>query len=110
MGIQVLLAVATGLMLPADTGKGIRGDWTLVKIKQDGKERPIKEGSVRVVVTNEHFIWMEGGKDRACTYQVSEAKGPSWIDFKSLVKGQEGVVISGIFRVKGDELTVCESE
>jgi uncharacterized protein (TIGR03067 family) len=118
MHATLLILLATTLGAPTtkekekDTAKdSIVGEWEGVKASANGMELPVPAGGIKFEFTADGKMMVhEGKKDKpdAGTYTVDAKKNPAEVDLVPPADKKEPTV-QGIYKVEGDELTLCFS-
>ena len=100
---------------PPTEMKKLEGEWTFTAAEKNGKKAP--EEVFKLVMTisgNTMKLDVPGAKDnlakREFTFTLEPTKNPKWIDLiktKDPDKGEKG---AGIYKLVGDELTICLPE
>jgi uncharacterized protein (TIGR03067 family) len=109
----VLAVLAIGLLVAADKAKedakddqkGIQGTWTVVSIEQGGQKEPedkVKDARITFGADGKAHL-KHGDKAKELTYELDSTKKPKQIT----LKGDDGKTMQGIFKLDGDDLTLC---
>jgi uncharacterized protein (TIGR03067 family) len=106
--LAALLTLLTGKLAvfhaedEADRDK-IHGSWTVSAGEKAGQRAPA-EGlkDVRMTFSGGKFTWKTGEKVTEGTFSLDAAKTPREISMSA-----EGKKLAGIYRLEGDELTIC---
>lgn len=105
-----------GCLVAAGDGPEVRdemarhqGTWAVVSFQREGEATPPAiAASITRVVEGDHVAWYRDGKSFAGTTVVLDpSKPPPALDVTSDGGPQRGRVIRGIYRLEGDELTIC---
>jgi uncharacterized protein (TIGR03067 family) len=104
-------ALALGAAKPADDAKKLEGTWAVVWREYDGQK---SEDLNDVLVGQEYTVAIQGGVfevtrdgysvEGPLTLKVDGSKKPKAVDF---VDKKGRLVYQGIYRIKGDRLTLC---
>lgn len=89
-----------------------QGTWAVTKFVREGQESPadLVESIVRIV-EGDHVVWKRDGKSFAGTKVELDPKGePKTIDVLPDGGPSFGKRILGIYKLDGDELTICMAE
>jgi uncharacterized protein (TIGR03067 family) len=80
-----------------------QGAWIVSAGEKAGRKAP-EEGlkDVTVTFTGEAFTWKTGDKETRGTFSLDPAKSPREISMSA-----EGRKLAGVYRLEGDELTIC---
>jgi chitinase len=94
---------------PADAAKeadkALDGAWQVVALEADGKSLELPpEGQSRVTFAGSRVTTGEGQR---FAITVDPTTSPKLIDFKALTGDDKGRVLEGIYRLRGDTLTIC---
>ncbi len=86
----------------------LQGGWSAVLIFNNGAEVPVAQakGGELTVDDNEYRAKL-GANTVAATIEVNTSRTPKQIDFTYKEGPQKGKKIKGIYKLSGDELTVC---
>ena len=86
-----------------------QGTWEVVSFVSDGKETPEEiASSITRVVEDDHVAWYRNGKSFAgTTLKLDPSETPKAIDVIPDGGPQKDKVVRGIYRLEGDELTIC---
>ncbi|HEV3262550.1 MAG TPA: TIGR03067 domain-containing protein [Gemmataceae bacterium] len=109
----VLAVLAMGLLVAADKAKedakddqkNIQGTWTAVSIEQGGEklaEEKVKDSRITFGADGKAHM-KHGDKAQELTYELDSAKKPKQIT----LKGDDGKTMLGIYKLDGDDLTIC---
>jgi uncharacterized protein (TIGR03067 family) len=86
-----------------------QGTWEVVSFVREGEETPREiAATITRVVEDDHVTWYRDGKSFAGTTLVLDpARSPKTLDVIPDGGPQKGKAVLGIYRLEGDELTVC---
>ena len=106
--ILVAMFVASSADLSEEAKKELKameGDWTVVAMATDGKDRelPVDE-QIAVTVKGKMFTFGKFGDGEVTA--IDPTLKPKIVDFKMLRKPESGVTNEGIFKLEKDTLTV----
>ena len=102
----VALMVTVGTQ-DTDASK-LDGTWVLVGGEQDGK--PLPEDvlqSAKLVIDGDKHTLIVGSDKMVSTHHLDPTKKPKSIDAKATGGPYKDMTLLGIYRIKGDEFTVC---
>jgi uncharacterized protein (TIGR03067 family) len=103
--LPMLLSGSLATLRAEDKGDqdNIQGSWTVSYGEKAGSKAPadvLKDG--RMTFTGGDFAWKMADKESRGTFTLEPNKSPAAI---SLSLG--GMTLAGIYKFKGDELTIC---
>jgi uncharacterized protein (TIGR03067 family) len=86
-----------------------QGTWKVVSFQREGEETPKEIAStITRVVEDDHVVWYRDGKSFAgTTIRLDPSETPRAIDVIPDGGPQRGKAVLGIYRLEGDELTLC---
>lgn len=86
--------------------KAMEGDWTVVAMASDGKERELPaDEQIAVTVKGKVFTFGKFGDGEVTA--LDPTLKPKIVDFKMLRKPESGVTNEGIFKLEKDTLTIA---
>ena len=100
------LVVAAGTQ-DADATQ-LNGTWLLVRGEQDGK--PLREDAIqgiKMVIDGDKHTLIVGGDRMVSTHHLDPTTKPKSIDAKATGGPYKDKTLLGIYRLEGDEFTVC---
>jgi uncharacterized protein (TIGR03067 family) len=108
-----LMSVSAGALMVAaithDTdATQLNGTWVLVRGEQDGK--PLPEDAIqgiKMVIDGDKYTLIVGGERMVSTLHLDPTKKPKSIDAKATGGPYKDKTLLGIYRIEGDEFTVC---
>lgn len=114
-GLFLALALLLGAAEPANDDaqndlNPLQGSWTMVLCFVNGEEIPadqVKTGELSVA-DNEYRPKL-GTAATSSTIKVDSSKTPKEIDFTYTSGPQKGKTVKGIYKIVGDDLTVCRA-
>jgi uncharacterized protein (TIGR03067 family) len=113
MALVVLLGAAMAQESAATDKDKLQGTWDLVSGRTRGKEMSkefLSNGHQLVIAGDRATFRMSRGKYEGAgftvTYKLDATKNPRQIDVIHAGKGKAGNVVMGIYRFKGDTLTM----
>jgi uncharacterized protein (TIGR03067 family) len=106
-----LLAVAGPKNDDANSDVGpLQGGWTMVMCFINGEEVPVEQvKSGALVVDGDEYLPKLGSNTGPATIKVDSSKTPKEIDFTFTAGPQRGKTSKGIYKIAGDELTICRT-
>lgn len=113
MGMSLVLVLAAGALAGADdrlTGDAakLQGTWTMVRGETDGKPLPADVAkSARLDIEGDHHTVHVGSDTMVGTHALHPDAKPKGIDSTDTEGPFKGQTIHGIYRLQGDELTIC---
>jgi uncharacterized protein (TIGR03067 family) len=90
-----------------DAGK-LKGTWVLVRGEQDGK--PLPEATIqgiKLVMDRDKHTLIVGSDKMVSTHHLDPTTNPKSIDAKATEGPYKDKTLLGIYRIEGDEFTVC---
>jgi uncharacterized protein (TIGR03067 family) len=85
--------------------KAMEGDWTVIAMASDGKERELPaDEQIAVTVKGKVFTFGKFGDGEVTA--LDPTLKPKIVDFKMLRKPESGVTNEGIFKLEKDTLTI----
>jgi len=104
-GLAALLAGKPALIHAQGKGDGdeIQGSWAVSAGEKAGRKAPA-EGlkGVRMTFAGGKFTWKTGENETTGAFSLDAAKMPG-----EIALSVDGKKLAGIYRLKGDELTIC---
>jgi len=102
----VALVVAAGTQ-DADATR-LNGTWVLVRGEQDGKPLPQDAiQGIKMVIDGDKHTLVVGGDKTVNTHHLDPTTKPKSIDAKPTAGPYKDMTLRGIYRLEGDEFTVC---
>jgi uncharacterized protein (TIGR03067 family) len=118
LSILVAMAAVAAPDLKLDRPDAVEGEWQAVSAKIGGMELPreltpgirlhFKKGTV--TATLEGNLKQENEKPRQLTYKLDALKHPAEMDMIAQDGPEQGKTTRGIFKINGDEMTLCMSQ
>jgi uncharacterized protein (TIGR03067 family) len=109
LGVTLLLGAAEAGQVDATTDLGpIQGGWKMVLGFINGEELSadqIKTGELRI--EDDQYHAKLGAVASTSTIKVDSSKTPKEIDWTYTAGDQKGKTVKGIYKVAGDDLTIC---
>ena len=102
----VALVVAAGTQ-DADATR-LNGTWVLVRGEQEGK--PLPEDAtqgIKMVIDGDKHTLIVGSDKMVSTHLLDPTTTPKSIDAKATEGPYKDMTLLGIYRIRGDEFTVC---
>jgi uncharacterized protein (TIGR03067 family) len=105
--VALVWVVGASNVCRADDSKDIQGIWKAEKIIERGQEMPSeKRQKLRLEFKDgKAIVRPEGEKERPAEYTIDADKNPKNISIKP--EGKDGLI--GIYKLDGDNLTICLS-
>ena len=86
----------------------IEGTWKLIGGEQNGEDEPQEDlARSSLVIQGDHHTVNIGDAVLEGTHELDTTQSPMTIDAQDTAGPFEGMSLKGIFKVDGDELTVC---
>ena len=112
--------LATGFLLGADDPPksaakndvdALQGGWSMVRLLVNGEEVPSDQAKTgELVVIDDEYRPMLGASAEASTIKINASKTPKEIDFTSTTGFQKGKTLKGIYKIEGNNLTICRAQ
>jgi uncharacterized protein (TIGR03067 family) len=110
MALPTLTVVVAGLLLgqapPSDTArreaKALQGTWRVTALELDGTKLELPEPPRQVVIDDDRLL----DEEARFTFQLDVSADPKVIDLVRLTGPDKGQILEGIYRLRGDTLTV----
>ena len=110
-----LACVAIGLLVGQpkkdevkDPALELQGGWKMVLLFVSGEEVPADQAqSGELVVVDNEYRPKLGATVEASTFKIDATKKPKAIDFTYTSGFSKGKTIKGIYKIDGDDLTIC---
>jgi uncharacterized protein (TIGR03067 family) len=106
--LGALVLCLLGLPAAADDNKkdaeALKGTWKVTKVSVDGQTPPDADNAFLHLTTDELAPELGGRKQPPAKYKLDASKSPKQIDLEP--PGQ-GMMIEGIYEIKGDTLKLC---
>jgi uncharacterized protein (TIGR03067 family) len=112
-----LACALLGLLLGADDPRkddiknpadALQGGWSMVLLFVNGEEVPADQAkSGELIVEDDEYRPKLGATVEVSTFKVDATKNPKTIDFTSTSGFQKGKTTKGIYKIDGDDLTIC---
>lgn len=112
-GLAVVLGVVGAGQEAAERAlEAHQGTWRVVSFERDGKAAdPAVVGSIRRIVRGDHVTWEREGKSFAGTsLKLDPAADPPALEVVADGGPSRGKATLGIYRLEGDELTICMAD
>jgi uncharacterized protein (TIGR03067 family) len=101
----VALMVTAGTQ---DDAAKLNGTWLLVQGEQDGKPLPEEAiRAVKIIIDGDKHTVMVGSDKMVSTHHLDPTTKPKSIDAKPTDGPYKDKTLLGIYRIGGDEFTVC---
>jgi uncharacterized protein (TIGR03067 family) len=115
MGWTALACVAIGLLFSQpkkdevkDPSLDLQGGWKMVLLFVNGEEVPADQAqSGELVVLDDEYRPKLGATVETSTFKLDATKKPKAIDFTYTSGFSKGKTIKGIYKIDGDDLTIC---
>ena len=110
-----LACIAIGLLVSQpkkdevkDPALELQGGWKMVLLFVSGEEVPADQAqSGELVVVDDEYRPKLGATVEASTFKIDATKKPKAIDFTYTSGFSKGKTIKGIYKIDGDDLTIC---
>ncbi len=91
-----------------DPAEELQGGWSMVLLFASGEETPAGEAKgSELVVQDDVYRSKLGATAEAATFKIDATKSPKAIDFTFTSGFSKGKTIKGIYKLEGDDLTIC---
>ena len=91
-----------------DPARELQGGWNMVLLFVNGEEVPADQAkSGELVVVDDEYRPKLGATVEASTFKIDATKKPKAIDFTYTSGFSKGKTIKGIYKIDGDDLTIC---
>jgi uncharacterized protein (TIGR03067 family) len=85
----------------------LNGTWGLVRGEQEGKPLPDAIQGIKMVMDGDKHTLIVGGEKMVTTHHLDATTKPKSIDAKPTAGPYKDKTLLGIYRLEGDEFTVC---
>ena len=100
----VALMIAAGSQ---DDASKLNGTWILVRGEQDGKPLQQDVQGAKMVIDGDKHTLIVGSDKMVSTHHLDPTTTPKSIDAKATEGPYKDMTLLGIYRIRGDEFTVC---
>ena len=101
----IAFLVAAG---PEDDAQKLQGTWVMVRGETDGQALPPETvKSARLVIEGNRHTVTVGNDKMVGTHHLDSTTKPKSIDTRDTEGPFKGMTLHGIYRLRGDEFTVC---
>lgn len=109
LGLFLVLAAAVPVMSDSASDlEPLQGGWTMVLVFRNGEEVPPDQArSGELIIEDSDYRARLGEQTAHATIKVDPSKSPKEIDFTYTDGTQKGKTVKGIFKIFGDDLTIC---
>jgi uncharacterized protein (TIGR03067 family) len=91
-----------------DPALELQGGWSMVLLFVNGEETPADEAKGgELYIEDDGYRSKLGATTQASTFKIDAAKQPKTIDFTYTSGFLKGKTVKGIYKIDGDDLTVC---
>jgi uncharacterized protein (TIGR03067 family) len=91
-----------------DPALDLAGGWKMVLLFVNGEEVPTDQAqSGELVVVDDEYRPKLGANVEVSTFKIDATKSPKAIDFTYTSGFSKGKTIKGIYKIEGDDLTIC---
>jgi uncharacterized protein (TIGR03067 family) len=91
-----------------DPALELQGGWSMVLLFVNGDETPAEQAkSGELVVEDDGYRSKLGATAEGSTFKIDATKDPKAIDFTYTSGFSKGKTIKGIYKIEGDDLTIC---
>jgi uncharacterized protein (TIGR03067 family) len=111
-GALCLLTTALALAEPTKDQDLLQGNWKVASLESSGKKAEAKAfAGWNLVVEGDKMTARDGTEvmDES-TFRLDPAAKPRAIDLKVVTGPDKGKAVRGIYRLEGDELSICVAE
>ncbi len=112
----LVLGIMLGASQPAkkdeakDPAELLQGGWSMVLLFTNGEETPAELAkSGELVVVDDEYRPKLGATVEVTTFKLDATKSPKTIDFTHTSGFSKGQIEKGIYKIDGDDLTVCRA-
>jgi uncharacterized protein (TIGR03067 family) len=109
LGLILLLGAAEPTRrVTADDIESLQGGWTMVLVFRNGEAVPADQAkSGELVVEDKEYRAKLGANAVTATIKVDASRTPKEIDLTLTSGEQQGKTVKGIYKIAGDDLTIC---
>jgi len=97
---------ATGKEADRKNEETIVGTWTVVSVEHGGHDEEVKQARMIFTADGKVTLTAPGKGEKGGTYKLDRAKKPKELTIST----DEGGTIKGIYKLDGDDLTICASD
>jgi uncharacterized protein (TIGR03067 family) len=106
LGVLLLTGTSRAEDKNKASGDKLAGTWSVVSMVQDGKADDNAKDDQVTFASGEVTVKGKNGEHKA-TYKLDASQKPHTIDISPSAGPNKDKVLKGIYKVKGDELTIC---
>lgn len=109
IGIVVMLAVVVLAWRAQERNKdtaSLDGEWKITSGIREGRTEE-QNITVRMIISGNKWTMKLGDRENPATFTTDTTVSPATIDMTLDVEGEDAVPGKGIWKLKGDTLTVC---
>lgn len=115
MKLHALLIVSVGLLIAADAKEDakkdtekMQGTWIMISGEEKGEKLPEKTiKNAKLTIKGDKYTVNLGDDTMIGTQKIDSTKKPKEIDATGTEGPKKGTTILGIYKLDGDEFTVC---